>query len=370
MLFATVRQRKIHVKRPETVIRNGKNVDELVLEMDDEWVNMDSITGVFTLKYQVAVEKEEEKEDGNKETVTVMEDREVAKEVFVKVGEPVLVPWECLVETGLLSFSITGYVGGEQVMTTMMPDSFWTVVQNGPMDGDESIEPTPSLYDQIMAAAGRANTAAAAAEKTEAELRQAKENGDFDGVSPTVKVDGVVTGAAGSDANVENVGTEQDVKLRFTIPRGFRGDNGRSIERLSLDARNNLIAHYSDKTTQIIGIPTYMNYPYVKGVLYNQGTLGVEYALEEGNIYTDEIPIPVVTEADRQKWDSKVDVAFDNILVYPEHGMAWMFYSNGERQLLQLLPDPAEASEGAFLRTTSDGAMAWANLTDVSKEGA
>lgn len=370
MLFATVRQRKIHVKRPETVIRNGKNVDELMLEMDDEWTKMHQIVGVFVLRYQVATEEEVENEDGEKETITVMKDREEAREVFVTVGEPVMVPWECLAETGLLSFSITGYVGGEQVMTTMMPDSFWTVVQNGPMDGDESIEPTPSLYDQIMAAAGRANTAAAAAEKTEAELRAAKENGDFNGVSPTVQVDGVVTGAAGSDANVENVGTEQDVKLRFTIPRGFRGENGRSIERLSLDARNNLIAHYSDKTTQIIGIPTYMSYPYVKGVLYNQGTLGVEYALEEGNIYTDEIPIPVVTDADRQRWDSKVDVAFDNILAFPEFGSAWLFYSNGDRQLLQFLPDPTEAAEGAFLRVNGDGEMAWANLTDVSKEGA
>jgi hypothetical protein len=33
-------------------------------------------------------------------------------------------------------FSCTGYVAGEQIMTTMYPDSFWEVVPNGPMTGD------------------------------------------------------------------------------------------------------------------------------------------------------------------------------------------------------------------------------------------
>mgnify|MGYP007028187253 CR=1 FL=1 len=48
MLYATVRQRKIYVKAPITVIRNGVNVDTLILDMDDEWQEMTSIVCVLT----------------------------------------------------------------------------------------------------------------------------------------------------------------------------------------------------------------------------------------------------------------------------------------------------------------------------------
>lgn len=121
MLYATVRQRKIHVKNPTTVIQNGVNVDELVLEMDDEWALMETIKAVFTLKGP---------------------DPEISKEVPHTFGSPLTVPWECLAETGRLMVSLTGYVGSEKVMTTMYPDSFWEVVQSGPMTGDTPLDPT------------------------------------------------------------------------------------------------------------------------------------------------------------------------------------------------------------------------------------
>ena len=72
MLYATVRQRKIQVKNPTTVIRNGVGVDELFLNMDDEWDAMDSIVCVFTTHYTVEEEQTEtvEKEDGSSEEVT------------------------------------------------------------------------------------------------------------------------------------------------------------------------------------------------------------------------------------------------------------------------------------------------------------
>ena len=50
MLYATVRQRKIHVKNPVTVIQNGIGVDWLVLDMDDEWQKMDSIAYFIIFK--------------------------------------------------------------------------------------------------------------------------------------------------------------------------------------------------------------------------------------------------------------------------------------------------------------------------------
>lgn len=135
MLFATVRQRKIYVKSPTTVIRNGVNVDWLTLDMDEEWAQMDTILCVFT--------------NGN-----------VSVEQLYTYGARVLVPWECLQETGFLTVSVTGYVQDEKVMTTMNPDSGWNVVQNGTMTGSVPLEPTPSLYEQVLAATGNATSAA------------------------------------------------------------------------------------------------------------------------------------------------------------------------------------------------------------------
>ena len=228
MLYATVRQRKIHVKNPVTVIQNGVNVDNLLLDMDDEWQEMTSIVAVFTLKY---AEKETVEEEVDGETVekeaTVA--KEISKEMLYTFGETVMVPWECLQYTGRLSVSVTGYVGSEKVMTTMLPDSFWSVVQNGAKTGDTPLEPTQTLYEQVLAAAGAANAAASAAIDVSNQLVQDKEDGKFngaDGVTPTVEVGTVLTGASGSMASVENVGTATAVKLNFVLPRGQQGIPG------------------------------------------------------------------------------------------------------------------------------------------------
>lgn len=221
MLYATVRQRKIHVKNPVTVIQNGVNVDELLLDMDDEWRGMTSIVAVFTLKYA-------EKETVEEKEVTVA--KEISKEMLYTFGEAVMVPWECLQYTGRLSVSVTGYVDSEKVMTTMLPDSFWNVVQNGAKTGDTPLEPTQTLYEQVLAAAGAANAAASAAIDVSNQLVQDKEEGKFDGkdgVTPTVAIGTVLTGASGSMATVENVGTDTAVKLNFSIPRGLPGRDGR-----------------------------------------------------------------------------------------------------------------------------------------------
>lgn len=163
MLYATVRQRKIHVKNPDVVIQNGVNVDDLVLEMDDEWASMDTIVAVFTLKYI---------DDGEKE---------IAKEILHTFGKPLRVPWECVSKTGRLTVSCTGYIERQKVMTTMYPDSFWEVVRSGPVTGDTPLEPTPTLYEQIMDAYAKANAAAENAENVSEQLMQDKANGVFDG---------------------------------------------------------------------------------------------------------------------------------------------------------------------------------------------
>lgn len=195
MLYATVRQRKIHVKNPNTVIRNGIGVDELVLDMDEEWKAMTSIVCVFTLKYSAeeTVTEETENEAGETETVekTVTVEKEIAKEMLHSFGQPVSVPWECLTETGKLSVSCTGYVGEEKVMTTMLPDSFWTVAQNGAVTGDTPMEPTPTLYEQVLAAAGAAASAAETANQAAQQLLTKAEAGVFDGQAGYTPIRGV-----------------------------------------------------------------------------------------------------------------------------------------------------------------------------------
>lgn len=112
------------MKKPETVVRNGVNVDWLDVDMDDEWQEMETTICSFSNR----------RIEGENEVETV-------QEVPLTFGERVLVPNECLEHEGMLSVRITGYVGGKQIMTTMMPDSFWAVVKNGPMSADAALGP-------------------------------------------------------------------------------------------------------------------------------------------------------------------------------------------------------------------------------------
>lgn len=242
MLYATVRQRKIHVKNPVTVIRNGVGVDELTLDMDDEWKEMTSIVCVFTTHYTEERENteedtgtentedtgeentgEEETDDGTAAAAATWtslktEEKEIVKEVLFSYGQPVIVPWENLTEVGSLSVSCTGYVGEEKVMTTMKPDSFWMIVENGPVSGDVPEVATPSLYEQILGAVGEAKAAAKTAEAVSKELCEARDRGVFNGADGLDGKDGRdgadgadgkdgAPGKDGSDANVtrENI---------------------------------------------------------------------------------------------------------------------------------------------------------------------
>lgn len=100
-----------------------------------------------------------------------------------------------------------------------------------PMAGSALTEYTPTVYEQVVAAAGAAGKAAAEAAALTAELRQQRDNGVFQGPagpagqSATVTVDRVTEG----EAAVVNVGTERNARLRFSLPRGVGiqtiGDN-------------------------------------------------------------------------------------------------------------------------------------------------
>ena len=210
MLFATVRQRKIYVKAPQTVVKDGVNVDVLRLEMDDEWAEMTSIICVFS--------------NGS-----------VKKEVMHTFGQPITVPWECLESTGVLMLGITGYVGTQKVMTTMNADNGWEIVQNSETTGEEQFEATPTLTQQLLEAATSANNAAAAANTAKQDILDAVSNGEFDGApgkdgadgqpgadgySPSAKVTQTASGA-------EITITDKDGTTTATVTNGKDGAAGK-----------------------------------------------------------------------------------------------------------------------------------------------
>ena len=170
MLYATVRNRKISVKKPNVVPCNGVNVDFLTLDLDDDWKNISTIVCTFTNAY---VEEKEQKltvtkttvtttkkgEDGEIDTTTTVretteekyedlaegdtveegttteedsetdddgtttttvkvvtvkkvtkaEAKDVSCDVLFKNGETVDVPSECIGHAGQLSVTLTGY---------------------------------------------------------------------------------------------------------------------------------------------------------------------------------------------------------------------------------------------------------------------
>lgn len=213
MLYATVRQRKIHVKNPIDIVSDGVNVDDLMLDMDDEWAGMDSITCVFTLKGTT----------------------EVSKEVLHVFGHPIRVPWEVLAETGRLYLSCIGLnAENVQTMRTMAPETFWNVTAHGAEEGEAPAEATPTLYEQIVAAGGAAMTAADTANQAATELRTAAAEGQFDGddgKAATVTLGTVQTVPYGAEAAVTNSGTENAVILNFSLPQGKPGERGPQGER-------------------------------------------------------------------------------------------------------------------------------------------
>lgn len=85
-------------------------------------------------------------------------------------------------------------------------------------DGAPPIPATPSLLQRIDALVHASSESA----RNAAESAQVAQEAN----AATVEVDGVDTLPAGSAATVANVGTPQDARLRFGIPKGDKGDKG------------------------------------------------------------------------------------------------------------------------------------------------
>lgn len=173
------------------------------LEFDEEWDGM-SVTVLFSIN-----------------------DGEPVKQLWN--GTPVEVPPEVLV-SGTLRIGCVGVKDeGETRLTTWRMKDGICVHRCAGTLGTTPEEATPTLLEQLAAAAGNANSAAIAANEAREQLMQDKANGVFDGAdgqSATVEVGNVTTTGPGEPAQVYNSGTETAVKLNFVIPGGQTGPKG------------------------------------------------------------------------------------------------------------------------------------------------
>ena len=144
-----------------------------------------------------------------------------------------------------------------------------------PMAGDSLQQFTPTVFEQVLAAAGDAGRAAAQAETLTAQLRALWEQGAF---SASVTIDEVLEG---DRASVVNVGTEQQVRLRITLPRGTNGAVGiRYGDQPPAEAHHPLWIHSKDGSVWVWNPLTeaYEPMPTLKG----RGVSGLQYSTETG----------------------------------------------------------------------------------------
>ena len=187
-----------------------------------------------------------------------------SKEILLKSNKA-LVPFECLEDVGQLSVSLTGVdADGAKRMTTVQPDSFWDVVEDGEQVGGEAQAATATLYEQALTAVEKAVEASEYAKATSDKLAQDAANGVFDGrngkdgkdgndgkdgkdgrdgVSPKITVGTVTTVPNTAPAKVTMTGTQTDVILNCEIPEGARGDNTpvKGVDYFTTDDINEIV---------------------------------------------------------------------------------------------------------------------------------
>lgn len=125
------------------------------------------------------------------------------------------IPHEVLRETGF-NISIFGEsADGARLTSARVFVDVEPTISN---DGAPPIPATPSLLQRIDALVHASSENAYNAAESARVAQEAN--------AATVEIDGVDTLPAGSAATVANVGTPQDARLRFGIPKGDKGDKG------------------------------------------------------------------------------------------------------------------------------------------------
>ena len=122
---------------------------------------------------------------------------------------------------GVWTISVVGYrYVGEVLAQRITTNTIGLTVSPAPPVAGDSMPNIPAnVVEQIEAIARSVR------EDADAGLFKG-EKGDRGDPAYTFQVGSVVTGNAGTNAAVQNVGTNQDVVLKFTIPRGNTGATG------------------------------------------------------------------------------------------------------------------------------------------------
>ena len=158
-----------------------------------------------------------------------------------------IIPPEALSDEGNIQFSVAGEKEDYRITSSVVQ-----FFNRATVYGGNSSDPTPSQYEQIMAAAAAAQNAAESAEQTAADIKQQADSGAFngeqgpqgeqgtqgpkgdtgpqgpageDGKAATVTVGSVTTAQSGTSATVSNSGTPNAAVLDFVIPQGEKGDS-------------------------------------------------------------------------------------------------------------------------------------------------
>ena len=181
-------------------------------------------------------------DDMNK--VIVFRAGSVKKSVALDISNTCKIPWEVLEQKGnKLEVGVCGTKGEDLALPTVWA-TLGTVLE-GATIGDPSQPPTPDIYETILEAANSAMNAAKS-------VREDADSGAFDGKAATIKVGETITGQPNTPAKVENIGTESEALLRFTLPGGLTGPTG-ATPQISVEVIG--LPEESEPTVQVSGTP-------------------------------------------------------------------------------------------------------------------
>lgn len=139
-------------------------------------------------------------------------ERGSAIDVSLSSDYAVEVPHEVTDNYGTFKVSLRAENSDGRVLTSNAVEYSVTSTLSG--SGLKSSPATKTIYQELL-------TAKENVDKTLDDFKIEVSSGKY---GATVEVESVTTGEPGSSASVENVGTNQNAKLRFSIPKGDKGD--------------------------------------------------------------------------------------------------------------------------------------------------
>lgn len=139
-------------------------------------------------------------------------ERGSAIDVLLSSENAVEVPHEVTDNSGTFKVSLRAENSNGRVLTSNAVEYSVTSTLSG--SGLKSSPATKTIYQELL-------TAKENVDKTLENFKTEVSSGKY---GATVEVESVTTGDPGSSATIDNIGTNQNAKLRFSIPKGDKGD--------------------------------------------------------------------------------------------------------------------------------------------------